>query len=589
MTESEIQTDSEALLEQLFKLTGREDRMDRKPILSSPQEMGYDALFPHLIEALQEGMDKKATCDLLNRILLVLGIKPFSCRFFEVVFNGVDFSKFNIVKDRVDKFRIICMLEYGSFRYGYKRLKSGVDKEKGVDIEKLWKKYFPSGESVNEQVKNFKSGLKPIGLEEIENKFLFTLGYLLSEKVTKINGYREKLRVLLDYASTTKDVIDYESLTKLAKERNINDLNNLVGESGLSNPERLLYPTFYAQNTPYRNVLSEAKEECTTVDTDKIHETQEKGKLNTTTYLGMHDINVYVATSMRDPLHFTTNHAFVTALFREGDLKDWNLRYFDPTQSYVGDRVKKGLIESLMIKRADVTIYNAQEADTFGKDSEAAVALAQGKEVIVYVARLFADKEEFKSLYEKIDSSPRSEPEQLILLFKENKLLTSEDVKSLNRPEATKMDYVAFVAESNAKRILSSLPQNEINAELMHHGYSVPKDQSTLIDYAAKHISLLEKRAITFKDVHPLSFQISSKDGVAHGVIVTRTVPDTSRILKGLMTGSIEYEIAETTDDTKLLEKTTHSPIRVVTKDPILTTAFWSEFSRERLTESSYE
>ena len=41
-----------------------------------------------------------------------------------------------------------------------------------------------------------------------------------------------------------------------------------------------------------------------------------------------------------------------------------------------------------MLRRADFAIYMAQKSDTFGKDSEASVALGQGKPVIVYVPRL---------------------------------------------------------------------------------------------------------------------------------------------------------------------------------------------------------
>src|SRR5690606_16906049 len=68
--------------------------------------------------------------------------------------------------------------------------------------------------------------------------------------------------------------------------------------------------------------------------------------------------------------------------------KPLKLRYFNPTQSWIEDRIAKGLVEALMLKRASITIYMAQKSDTFGKDSEASVALGQGKPVIVYVPRL---------------------------------------------------------------------------------------------------------------------------------------------------------------------------------------------------------
>jgi hypothetical protein len=50
-----------------------------------------------------------------------------------------------------------------------------------------------------------------------------------------------------------------------------------------------------------------------------------------------------------------------------------------PTQAYCSDRIDKGIAEALMLKRAQCTIYLAQESDTLGKDSELASTLAQGK------------------------------------------------------------------------------------------------------------------------------------------------------------------------------------------------------------------
>jgi hypothetical protein len=48
------------------------------------------------------------------------------------------------------------------------------------------------------------------------------------------------------------------------------------------------------------------------------------------------------------------------------------------------------LVEALMLRRASLTIYMAQKEDTFGKDSEASVALGQGKPVVVFVPKLIA-------------------------------------------------------------------------------------------------------------------------------------------------------------------------------------------------------
>ena len=71
-------------------------------------------------------------------------------------------------------------------------------------------------------------------------------------------------------------------------------------------------------------------------------------------------------------------------------------------------------------------------------------------------------------------------------------------------------------------------------------------------------------------------------DGVARGVIVTRSVRTTARVLRGLLVGTLDYEIVDQDPNWVLVDKFTRSPVRVVAKNPILTTAYWSEFSRER-------
>jgi len=87
----------------------------------------------------------------------------------------------------------------------------------------------------------------------------------------------------------------------------------------------------------------------------------------------------------------------------------------------------------------------------------------------------------------------------------------------------------------------------------------------------------LERRALTFRDVHPLALQASPMDGVARGVIVTRTVDNTAKVVSGLIGHTLEYEIVEEDQNWLLVEAITSSPVRVVTKDPVLTSAFWSE------------
>jgi hypothetical protein len=193
---------------------------------------------------------------------------------------------------------------------------------------------------------------------------------------------------------------------------------------------------------------------------------------------------------MRSESDFVSQHTFVKNLFQHTHVRDLNLRYFDPTVSYDSDRVKKGLIEALMLRRAAVTIYIAGAEDTMGKDSELAATLAQGKPVIVFV-----------------ENEPRFVPVE---------------------------------------------------------GRTKPVD--------------MERRAKSFRVDHPLGLQISARTGVAHGIIVVRTIDECSKMLRKVILHDLELSIKHENGNFLLVEETTSSVLRVVTDDPLLSHSFWSYF-----------
>jgi hypothetical protein len=580
MTQSE---DNEKLyLTEILKMTGREERLTRIPLLTEYQKQGFKNVLASLIDKEAQNRDYSAKCDLFNRSLLILGIKPVRKSFFEVVFENTDFSNIDQVKLAIKRFRVIAMLEYGSFRFAYKILKFGEDKLRGITLKEIYETYFPDGEKLKERNKKYNDKVEPIGLRNIPPSTLFVLGYLAGEQSKRVNDARVKLKEILEDALTKQNMKNFADLKKLAEKHNEKNLNLLATNAEISGMERLLLPSFYAPNETYSDVIEGILKDCISIDQDEFDQARKNGSLNTTTYLGLQEIDAYLATSMRDPLHFTTNHAFIESLFSNPQLKDWKIHYFDPTQSYMENRIEKGLVESLMIKRSKVTIYNAQESDTFGKDSEAAVALAQGKEVIVYVSRLFSKSPEFKELYEIIDKATEfATLDELVNVFVDRNFLTSEESKQLLVPGKSKGDAIELVSSEYSNKILSKFDELKIATELMYYGYDPEWEKGSPASNASKHISKLERRALTFKDVHPLSFQVSALDGVARGVIVTRSVDDTAQVLKGLLVGNLSYDITEDDSNAILLEQKTRSPMRVVTKEPTLTTSFWSEFSRE--------
>jgi len=554
-------------VEQLLYMTGREDRLSRE--LDPQQIEGVRAIWP----CLKSSREPRARCDLLNRLLLTLGIKTISSDFFDTVFQNLDLSDTENTRERVDRFRSLCMLEFGSFRYGYRQFRQG------AVVRERWREYFPLEREIAEREERLKSRPEPVGLIPIPADQLFSLGYLAGEHAPRINEARSELKRIIDSALKAS-VADFRGLREAAKKCGAGDLTMLLGRVGVPGAETVIccsdLPLFGGTERPYCDVLRDVAGACVTVEEEAIRSARQQGLQNSRTYMAMHDLDVYVATSMRDPLHFTSNSAFVQRLFHSGALAQWRLRYFDPTQAYLEDRIQKGLLECLMIKRARVTVYNAQEEDTFGKDAEAGVTLAQRKPVIVYVARLFENHPELQRLYRAIDQGARIDRNAFVGNLADARLLDPRERDSLLAPERTKADAISAVLDKYVPEILDKVGEDVIAAELIRQGYRA-EPKTDIIQLAEQRIRKLERRALTFRDIHPLSLQTSPMDGVARGIIVTRTVEDTAAVLRGLLLGTLEYEIDDDDNNWLLVDRITRSPVRVVTKDPVLTTAFWDE------------
>lgn len=105
---------------------------------------------------------------------------------------------------------------------------------------------------------------------------------------------------------------------------------------------------------------------------------------NTRIYLSIcSDLDLYVATSMRNRQDFRDMADVCERIFRSDALRKYNIRYFDPTLSASQYHEDKGIIECLMVKTAKVLLYFAQHKESFGKVSECAMALSLGKPVII--------------------------------------------------------------------------------------------------------------------------------------------------------------------------------------------------------------
>ncbi len=184
---------------------------------------------------------------------------------------------------------------------------------------------------------------------------------------------------------------------------------------------------------------------------------------NTRLYLSMIDeLDVYVATSMRDRADFHSMAEFCDDIFTTPKLGALHLRYFDPTLSAAEGRDEdKGLIECLMVKSAKVLVYSAGAKESWGKDAEAAMALSLGKPVIFYCdddqrERFYRDVHPLSRL---IDFSP-AVPVGAIVTSRH------DDVRELlARIFENRMEYVIDQSKAGHLRLRERLTQSVVRLQ----------------------------------------------------------------------------------------------------------------------------
>lgn len=284
---------------------------------------------------------------------------------------------------------------------------------------------------------------------------------------------------------------------------------------------------------------------------DKRKELVEKGVRNHEAYLSSDHMDVYVATSMRERHEFYAVNYLTRAIFNNAKLRPLKIRYFDPTQAYCHDRIDKGLSEALMLKRAECTLYFAQETDTLGKDSELASTLAQGKPVIAYVPQIDA-KNEGKFLDWLLKAASTLYPDVPLgdLLLRQLQVFAPQQAWT----DPTTQKWV-----QNPKSIVESEAKKKLIRAIKDH---------------------YDKRASTLKESHPLGIQVHLETGVANGVLVARRTSECAELIHRILTHSLEFDIEEKDINGKqyllLRERVSKSVFRVVSGDALLTKTFWN-------------
>ena len=279
---------------------------------------------------------------------------------------------------------------------------------------------------------------------------------------------------------------------------------------------------------------------------DRLSGVRDRGIRNQRAYLVSDHLDVYVATSMRQRHEYIEVSEFADAVFKSERLKDLKLRWFDPTQAYCSDRIDKGLAEALMLKRAQCTLYLAQESDTLGKDSELASTLAQGKPVIAYVPS--PTREDVSNFVIRL-SDLYSKPEGSVIL---ERIQTLSANLAWNDPQV--------------RRWLDAPDKMDRDAGL-----------ELLVKTTQEHY---EKRAETLMESHPLGIQVNLDTGVANGVLVVRTVTDCAELIYRFLTQTLQFRIErksiENVEYQLLRETVSNSVFRVMTGDAMLTNSFWN-------------
>lgn len=570
----------------LVNLTGREmDDIPRGDDLARALQIInhiYENVNKIRVDDLLEG--KKEQHDLfyqyLNQALGALGFETIDNNFYNIVFKQSiieDFYKIfdeNICSDIEEYFekstllfRQFCMFYFGNFKFGYRKFRKIPKAEDSILFKEMWDDFFKE--------KAFTPRPEFDGLEEVDIDLRWSLGYLAVKYGNIVSDSRKKLLPILQDGLNKK----CKSLEEIKKKTNLPD--NIYFESYLP-PEANLLP-YYDSMSPFEERIKNAIDFCQQDVEARLEDMQKIGRQNMFNYLTLSNIDIYFATSMRSPGHFYNTYRLIDTLFKKGELSKYNLRVFDPTNSFSHDRLDKGLMECLMVARSKMTVYNAQETDTFGKDVEAALSLVLHHPVIIYVARLFETT--FEDIYNTVDIAKNKSIDEYFNFLKENHKLSFNELDELQKEPLTKERLIDKFLDVKIPKLLEKLTHSEVLGELDSHGYSFTdvkgKSHSEIIEHTIEIIKKLEKRAIVFLEGHPLSMLASPQDGVARGIIITRTVKKTSEIIHDILTNQIKYTIQRDKYGWRLIEKSTESPIRIITADKQLTSAFWDNFLRD--------
>ncbi|MDC0740891.1 helix-turn-helix domain-containing protein [Polyangium mundeleinium] len=524
-----------------------------------------------------------AAFDTLREIQVFYGIRPVSQQFFNRYFKADSFQDIGQFSAAVKRYQAEAIRLFPTFMQAYEEM------NRASDLATL------VAALGTRSLDEYRDRAPWNRIENIDEARLRDLGYIAAAKLDQERKEREELvKWLRDMAAFIRQ--NGRTSVEEFKPKRRREMESLLRKFG----SRLSHGPMSALFSPAPEELEAEAERLAPkdeIDRARIAGTQATGLRNLSQYLAADHMDVYVATSMREDSDFVSVNQFVLRLFEHPEVKPLKLRYFNPTQSWVEDRIAKGLVEALMLRRSAATIYMAQKSDTFGKDSEASVALGQGKPVIVYVPKLDApelqldsselaqsSEDDLRNILHRIDPDEVSQTmdrEAMLGAILNRRLAAGTDEQIA---DVVARHWADFGLDTETDRFketrgkylewLRGVMSNPNAPPPIPEGLRADID-GTLVATAVR----FERRASLFREKHPLALQVILSTGVLNGILVARSVDSCATLLRKVFENNLDLELVRGEDSYRLIERTTQSTIRVISKHHLLANAFASYYA----------
>jgi hypothetical protein len=156
------------------------------------------------------------------------------------------------------------------------------------------------------------------------------VGYLSATQIVAEAGRGKLLRVAAKAAGKQAPWDDFESVI-----RELSKPEEQIAVVGMINNYRSRFP---GRSTQDFHTYVEQIAPAIDARHARLQEVQAIATRNQDIYLTWDHMDVYFATSMRKAWEFADLYDFISGLMSRPEIRDLNVRYFDPTQSYTGNR-----------------------------------------------------------------------------------------------------------------------------------------------------------------------------------------------------------------------------------------------------------